>query len=279
MAVILDGNKLAKKILAGVKDEIEKQGVRPGLAVVIVGDDPASRIYVNSKKKDCEKCGIRSEEFALPGDAGEDKVLDVIGELNGRSDVHGILVQLPLPKGMSQDRIVQAVSPKKDVDGFHMENVWRIFVNNYGYLPCTPAGIVELMKEYNIDPKGKHCVVVGRSTIVGKPMAMMLTNLSATVTVCHSGTVDLPSVTRQADILVCAIGRPEFFGQNMVKEGAVVIDVGINRKRDGKVCGDADYNALKNIASYITPVPGGVGPMTRAMLMRNTLESALKRRK
>ena len=274
MAIILDGKGLAKKMLAEIKKEVTQKGLNPGLAVVIVGDNPASRIYVDSKKKDCKKCGIRSEEFSLPSSTGETELLDLISRLNGRADIHGILVQLPLPKGLSSDKVIQAIAPHKDVDGFHMHNVWRIFVNDYAFLPCTPAGIVELLAQYRIDPRGKHCVVVGRSTIVGKPMAMMLTNLNATVTVCHSVTVDLPSFTRQADILVSAIGRAMFITADMVKEGAVVIDVGINRAEDGSIVGDVDFEAVSKIASYITPVPGGVGPMTRALLMRNTLEAA-----
>ena len=274
LAVELDGKSLAKKMLVEIKDEVAKKGLNPGLAVVIVGDNPASRIYVDSKKKDCKKCGIRSEEFALPENTSEAELLELVSKLNSRADIHGILVQLPLPKGLNSDKVIQAIAPNKDVDGFHMYNVWRIFVNDYAFLPCTPAGIVEILAHYKIDPRGKHCVVVGRSTIVGKPMAMMLTNLNATVTVCHSVTVDLPSFTRQADILVSAIGRADFITADMVKKGAVVIDVGINRREDGSIVGDVDYEAVNKIASFITPVPGGVGPMTRALLMKNTLEAA-----
>ena len=274
MAVSLDGKELAKKMLGEIKDEISQKGLDPGLAVVIVGDNPASRIYVDSKKKDCKKCGIRSEEFALPKNTNEAELLDLISKLNERADIHGILVQLPLPKGLNSDKVIQAIAPHKDVDGFHMHNVWRIFVNDYAFLPCTPAGIVEILAHYNIDARGKHCVVVGRSTIVGKPMAMMLTNLNATVTICHSVTTDLPSFTKQADILVSAIGRADFITADMVKDGAVVIDVGINRKDDGSIVGDVDFEAVSKIASFITPVPGGVGPMTRALLMKNTLEAA-----
>ena len=277
MAVDLDGKGLAKKMLLEIKEEVAKKELNPGLAVVIVGENPASRIYVESKKKDCKKCGIRSEEFALPDNTNEDELLGLIKTLNERADIHGILVQLPLPKGLNSDKVIQAIDPNKDVDGFHMYNVWRIFVNDYAFLPCTPAGIVELLAHYNIDPRGKNCVVVGRSTIVGKPMAMMLTNLSATVTLCHSVTADLPSFTRNADILVSAIGKADFITKGMVKEGAVVIDVGINRREDGSIVGDVDYEAVKTVASYITPVPGGVGPMTRAMLMKNTLQAARKK--
>ena len=274
MAVSLDGKTLARKLLLQIKDEIAMKGISPGLAVVIVGDNPASRIYVDSKKKDCMKCGIRSEEFALPETTCEAELLELISTLNGRMDIHGILVQLPLPKGLNSDKVIQSITPGKDVDGFHMYNVWRIFVNDYAFLPCTPAGIVELLTHYNINPRGKHCVVIGRSTIVGKPMAMMLTNLNATVTVCHSVTADLPSFTRQADILVSAIGRADFVTADMVKEGAVVIDVGINRRENGSICGDVDFEGVSKVASYITPVPGGVGPMTRALLMKNTMEAA-----
>ena len=277
MAQNLDGVGLSKKVLEDVRDEIKKKGLSPGLAVVIVGDNPASRIYVNSKKKDCKKCGIRSEEYALPADTTEETLLKLIGELNRNDDIHGILVQLPLPKGLNADKAIQAISPDKDVDGFHMENVWRIFVNDYAFLPCTPAGIVEILAHYGIETKGKHCVIIGRSTIVGKPMAMMMTNLNATVTLCHSMTKDLPSVTRQADILVAAIGKANMVTKDMVKEGAVVIDVGINRLDGGGICGDVDYESVKEIASFITPVPGGVGPMTRAILMKNTLKACMQK--
>ena len=274
VAVILDGKGLAKKMLLEIKNEVAQNGLNPGLAVVIVGGNPASRIYVDSKKQDCRKCGIRSEEFALAENTSEADLLELIKKLNERADIHGILVQLPLPKGLNSDKVIQAISPSKDVDGFHMYNVWRIFVNDYAFLPCTPAGIIELLAHYDIDPRGKHCVVVGRSTIVGKPMAMMLTNQNATVTVCHSVTVNLPSFTKQADILVSAIGRADFITADMVKQGAIVIDVGINRREDGSICGDVDFEEVSKLASYITPVPGGVGPMTRALLMKNTLKAA-----
>ncbi|MCL2841059.1 MAG: bifunctional methylenetetrahydrofolate dehydrogenase/methenyltetrahydrofolate cyclohydrolase FolD [Defluviitaleaceae bacterium] len=272
--MVLDGKGLAKKVLENVKAQIESTGLTPGLAVVIVGDNPASRVYVNNKKKDCAECGIKSEEFALPENAGEGKLLALIDELNNRKDIHGILVQLPLPVGYAQEKVIQAISPAKDVDAFHMLNVGRIFTGNYSFLPCTPAGVIELLDAYDIDPKGKHCVVVGHSNIVGKPMAMMLLHRHATVTICHIHTVDLASFTRQADILVCAVGKVNLITADMVKQGAVVIDVGINRKEGGGICGDVDYEAVSEKASYITPVPGGVGPMTRALLMRNTLEAA-----
>jgi len=276
MAKLLDGKSLAKKIRADVKAQAASMAQPPGLAVVIVGDDPASHVYVNNKKKDCVDCGITSHEFALPADIGEDKLLDLVHELNNRPDIHGILVQLPLPKGLSDKKIIQAISPEKDVDAFHMLNVGRILNGEYGFLPCTPAGIIEILDHYGIDPSGKHAVVVGRSNIVGKPMAMMLLHRNATVTICHTRTADLASMTRQADILVAAVGKINLITADMVKPGAVVIDAGINRKDDGKICGDVDFDAVSQIASCITPVPGGVGPMTRAILMKNTLNAAKK---
>ena len=274
MAVIMDGKALAKRINKQVKLEIEKNGLKPGLAVVIVGENPASRVYVNNKKKDCIACGINGMEFALPEDVGEDKLLELIKELNNRGDIHGILVQLPLPTGYSDQKIIQAIAPEKDVDAFHMLNVGRILNGNYSFLPCTPAGVIALLDEYNIDPKGKHCVVVGHSNIVGKPMAMMLLHRHGTVTICHIHTIDLASFTKQADILVVAVGKINLITEDMVKPGAVVIDVGINPKEGGGICGDVDFDAVSKIASHITPVPGGVGPMTRAMLMQNTLTAA-----
>jgi len=274
MANILDGKALAKSILAKVKAQATSMASPPGLAVVIVGDDPASRVYVDNKKRDCTACGIASHEFALPEDVSEDKLLALVHELNQRQDIHGILVQLPLPKGLSDQKIIQAISPEKDVDAFHMLNVGRILNGEYGFLPCTPAGIIEILDHYGIDPTGKHAVVVGRSNIVGKPMAMMLLHRNATVTICHTRTADLAAMTRQADILVAAVGVWGFLTADMVKPGAVVIDAGINRKEDGKLCGDVDFDAVSQVVSYITPVPGGVGPMTRAMLMLNTVNAA-----
>ena len=276
MANLLDGKALAKSILSKVKTQAASLATPPGLAVVIVGDDPASRVYVNNKKRDCAACGITSHEFALPGDITEDKLLALVQELNHRPDIHGILVQLPLPKGLSDQKIIQAISPEKDVDAFHMLNVGRVLNGEYGFLPCTPAGIIEILDHYGIDPKGKHAVVVGRSNIVGKPMAMMLLHRHATVTICHTRTADLAAMTRQADILVAAVGVQGLIAAHMVKPGAVVIDAGINRKEDGKLCGDVDFDAVSQIASHITPVPGGVGPMTRAMLMLNTVNAAVK---
>jgi len=275
MAIIMDGNALAKRIKADVKAQIAANPSQsPGLAVVIVGDNAASRVYVDNKKKDCAQCGITSEEFVLPADIGEDALLTLIDELNTRPDIHGILVQLPLPAGYSEAKVIQAICPEKDVDAFHLLNVGRITMGDYGFLPCTPAGVMEMLDFYGIDPAGKHCVVVGRSNIVGKPLAMMMLHRHATVTICHSRTPDLAAFTRQADILVAAVGKVGLITADMVKSGAVVIDVAINRGADGKLCGDVDFAAVEAVASHITPVPGGVGPMTRAVLMKNTLAAA-----
>jgi len=273
MAIILDGQALAKTIRNKIKTQVSTMPHPPGLAVVIVGDNPASRVYVNNKKKDCKACGIVSKEYALPENTGQSNLLALIEELNQAPDIHGILVQLPLPPGYDIQKIIQSISPEKDVDAFHMLNVGRILNGDYGFLPCTPAGVIALLDHYSIDPKGKHCVVVGHSNIVGKPMAMMLLHRHATVTICHIHTQDLASHTRQADILVCAVGKIDLITPDMVKPGAVVIDVGINRKEDGSICGDVDFEAVSQVASYITPVPGGVGPMTRALLMQNTLSA------
>ena len=272
MARILDGKTLAKSILADIKTQVESMQTPPGLAVIIVGDNPASRIYVNNKKKDCKACGITSKEFNLPENYGEDKLLALIQELNNANDIHGILVQLPLPKGYNVQKIIQTISPEKDVDAFHMLNVGRILNGEYGFLPCTPAGALALLDHYSIDPKGMHCVVVGRSDIVGKPMAMMLLQRDATVTICHVHTLDLALHTRLADVLVVAVGKANLITADMVKPGAVVIDIGITRTEDG-LRGDVDFDNVQAIASHITPVPGGVGPMTRAMLMKNTLQA------
>ena len=274
MPNILDGKALAKDLLRQVKAQVTNMPSPPGLAVVIVGENPASRIYVDNKKRDCIKCGITSHEFALPADAGEDKLLALVHELNGRQDIHGILVQMPLPEGYDAQKVIHAISPNKDVDAFHTISMGRIFSGDYGFLPCTPAGVIAMLDHYGIDPKGKHAVVVGHSNTVGKPMAMMLLHRHATVTICHIHTVDLAAFTRQADILVVAVGKIGLISADMVKPGAVVIDVGINRKEDGKLCGDVDYEAVSQVASYISPVPGGVGPMTRAMLMLNTANAA-----
>jgi len=273
-AIILDGKALAAQVKREVAQEVAARGLVPGLAVIIVGDNAASRIYVNAKKKDCEACGIASFEFALAAEAGEAALLALIAELNARPDVHGILVQLPLPKGYSEQAVIQAIAPDKDVDAFHFENVGKITTGDFIFLPCTPAGVMEILDHYGIDPAGKHCVVVGRSNIVGKPQALLLLHRHATVTICHSRTPDLAAMTRQADILVAAVGKAGLITADMVKAGAVVIDVAINRGDDGKICGDVDFDSVAAVAGHITPVPGGVGPMTRAVLLRNTLKAA-----
>lgn len=273
-ATVIDGKALAAKCKARVAKEVEGLSRRPGLAVIIVGDNQASRTYVNSKRKDCDECGIYSEEYALPADAGQDALMEIIESLNGRADIDGILCQLPLPEGYDEEAVLLAIDPDKDVDGFHPINVGRLSTGQPCFAPCTPAGVMEMLKEYGVDPKGKECVVVGRSNIVGKPMAMLLLAAHGTVTVCHSRTKDLGEVCRRADILVAAVGKRNLITADMVKEGAVVIDVAMNRNEAGKLCGDVDYPAVAEKASLITPVPGGVGPMTRAMLMVNTLEAA-----
>ena len=273
-ATVIDGKALAAKCKAEVAKEVEGLSRRPGLAVIIVGDNPASRTYVNSKRKDCDECGIYTEEYALPADAGQAALMEIIESLNGRPDIDGILCQLPLPEGYDEEAVLLAIDPDKDVDGFHPINVGRLSTGQSCFAPCTPAGVMEMLKAYGVDPKGKECVVVGRSNIVGKPMAMLLLAAHGTVTVCHSRTEDLGAVCRRADILVAAVGKRDLITADMVKEGAVVIDVAMNRNDAGKLCGDVDYPAVAEKASLITPVPGGVGPMTRAMLMVNTLEAA-----
>lgn len=278
-ARVIDGKALAAKCKARVAEEAKKLARRPGLAVIIVGDNPASRTYVNSKRKDCAECGIYSEEYALPADAGQEALMTIVRELNGREDIDGILCQLPLPEGYNEEEVLLSIDPDKDVDGFHPVNVGRLSTGQKCFVPCTPAGVMEMLKECGIDPKGKECVVVGRSNIVGKPMSMLLLAAHGTVTVCHSRTRDLGEVCRRADILVAAVGKRNIVTADMVKEGAVVIDVAMNRDDAGKLCGDVDYAPVAEKASYITPVPGGVGPMTRAMLMVNTLEAARRRGK
>ena len=273
-ATVIDGKALAAKCKARVAREVEGLSRRPGLAVIIVGDNQASRTYVNSKRKDCDECGIYSEEYALPADAGQAALMEIIGSLNGRADIDGILCQLPLPEGYDEEAVLLAIDPDKDVDGFHPINVGRLSTGQPCFAPCTPAGVMEMLKEYGVDPKGKECVVVGRSNIVGKPMGMLLLAAHGTVTICHSRTRDLGEVCRRADILVAAVGKRNIITADMVKEGAVVIDVAMNRNEAGKLCGDVDYPAVAEKAALITPVPGGVGPMTRAMLMVNTLEAA-----
>ena len=273
-ATVIDGKALAAKCKARVAREVEDLSRRPGLAVIIVGDNQASRTYVNSKRKDCDECGIYSEEYALPADAGQAALMEIIESLNGRADIDGILCQLPLPEGYDEEAVLLAIDPDKDVDGFHPINVGRLSTGQPCFAPCTPAGVMEMLKEYGVDPKGKECVVVGRSNIVGKPMGMLLLAAHGTVTICHSRTRDLGEVCRRADILVAAVGKRNIITADMVKEGAVVIDVAMNRNEAGKLCGDVDYPAVAEKAALITPVPGGVGPMTRAMLMVNTLEAA-----
>ncbi len=275
-ATIIDGKALAAKKKAQVAEQTAKLRSRPGLAVILVGDDPASRVYVTSKRRDCEECGFYSEEFALPAATGQKALLELVDTLNERPEIDGILCQLPLPKGYDYDEqeVLLHIDPSKDVDAFHPANVGKIMIGDYDFLPCTPAGVMEMLEEYHIDPAGKHCVVVGRSNIVGKPQAMLLLHKHGTVTICHSRTPDLAAVTRQADILVAAVGWVNLITADMVKPGAVVIDVAMNRNTEGKLCGDVDFAPVAEIASYITPVPGGVGPMTRAMLMENTLTAA-----
>ena len=273
-ATVIDGKALAAKCKARVAREVEGLSRRPGLAVIIVGDNQASRTYVNSKRMDCDECGIYSVEYALPADAGQAALMEIIESLNGRADIDGILCQLPLPEGYDEEAVLLAIDPDKDVDGFHPINVGRLSTGQPCFAPCTPAGVMEMLKEYGVDPTGKECVVVGRSNIVGKPMGMLLLAAHGTVTICHSRTKDLGEVCRRADILVAAVGKRDLITADMVKEGAVVIDVAMNRNEAGKLCGDVDYPAVAEKAALITPVPGGVGPMTRARLMVNTLEAA-----
>ena len=277
MAVLIDGKAVSAKVKAQVAQETEElkaNGVCPGLAVVIVGDDPASRIYVNNKKKACAAAGIYSEEHALPGDTTQEELLDLIDALNKRKEIHGILVQSPLPKGLDEAAVVEKIDPEKDVDAFHAYNVGKIMQGKYTFLPCTPAGVIELIKSTGVDICGKQCVVIGRSDIVGKPMAMLLLHENGTVTICHSRTKNLGEIGKSADILVSAVGKAHFVTGDMVKPGAVVIDVGMNRDENGKLCGDVEFSEAEPVAGYITPVPGGVGPMTIAMLLKNTLTAA-----
>ncbi|HEX3038572.1 MAG TPA: bifunctional methylenetetrahydrofolate dehydrogenase/methenyltetrahydrofolate cyclohydrolase FolD [Oscillospiraceae bacterium] len=277
MAKIIDGKAVAASVRAQVAEEVlqlQDKGVTPGLAVVIVGDDPASRTYVNNKKKACLQVGVYSEEYALPASTSQQELLDLVNKLNQKKDIHGILVQSPLPKGLDEAAIVEAISPNKDVDAFHPSNVGRIMIGNFHFLPCTPAGVIELLYSANVDICGKNCVVIGRSNIVGKPMAMLLLHNNGTVTICHSKTKNLTEVCQNADILVAAIGKPKFVTADMIKPGAVVIDVGMDRDENGKLCGDVDFVNVEKKASYITPVPGGVGPMTIAMLLKNTIVAA-----
>lgn len=277
MAKLIDGKAIAAEVHEQVKrdvERLERKGITPGLAVIIVGDDPASRTYVNNKKKACEKVGIYSEEYALPAGTTQEELLRLVEQLNQKSDIDGILVQLPLPAGLDEHEVIRTIHPEKDVDAFHAENVGKIMIGEFQFLPCTPAGVMELLHHENIPVSGKHCVVIGRSNIVGKPMAMLLLHEHATVTICHSRTQNLKEICRQADILVAAVGKAKFVTADMVKENAVVIDVGMNRDESGKLCGDVDFEQVEPKVSYLTPVPGGVGPMTIAMLLKNTITAA-----
>ena len=276
MSRLIDGKVISAAVKERVKNEVAQlngKGITVGLAVIIVGEDPASKIYVANKKKACEALGIISEEYALPESTTEEELLGLIDTLNAKKSINGILCQLPLPRHLDEKRIINAISPEKDVDAFHPVNVGRIMIGDYDFVPCTPAGIMEMLAYENIETEGKRCVVIGRSNIVGKPMAMLLLHKNGTVTICHSKTRNLKEICLGADILVAAVGKAKFVTADMVKEGAVVIDVGMNRE-NGKLCGDVDFEAVKDKASAITPVPGGVGPMTIAMLMQNTLTAA-----
>lgn len=276
MAQIIDG----KAISAQIKDELKEkvnvlkaEGKEPTLAVIQVGNDPASTVYVGNKKKACEYIGIRSLAYELPEETGEEELLNLIAELNAKKDVNGILVQLPLPKHIDEDKVIKSIAPQKDVDGFHPQNVGALCIGEPGFVSCTPAGVIQLLKRSGIEIEGKECVVVGRSNIVGKPMAILLLRENGTVTVAHSRTGDLKEITKRADILVAAVGKPKMITREYVKDGAVVIDVGIHRMENKKLCGDVDYDDVEPICNAITPVPGGVGPMTIAMLMHNCVES------
>lgn len=278
MSRIIDGREIAAQVRAEIKSEVsllkEKTGMTPGLAVVLVGDDPASRVYVRNKGKACEEVGIRSFQHTLPADTGQEDLLALIKKLNGSKEVHGILVQLPLPPHIDEETVLEAVSPQKDVDGFHPYNVGRLTIGRPLLQPCTPYGVMRMLESIGVDLTGKEAVVVGRSNIVGKPMALMLLHRNATVTICHSRTRDIAQKVKAADILVAAVGRAGFVKGEWVKDGAVVIDVGINRTADGKLAGDVEFEGASKRASFITPVPGGVGPMTIAMLLKNTVEAA-----
>ncbi|HEX3034161.1 MAG TPA: bifunctional methylenetetrahydrofolate dehydrogenase/methenyltetrahydrofolate cyclohydrolase FolD [Thermodesulfobacteriota bacterium] len=281
MAEIIDGKRVSEHIRKEIAEEVEKlkneTGIVPGLAAVLVGENPASQIYVRNKRKACGEVGIYSEEYKLPEETTEKELLSLVEELNADEKIHGILVQLPLPKQINEAKIIRNVSPLKDVDGFHPENVGLLVEGNPRFISCTPYGIIKLLDYYRLEIQGKEAVVVGRSNIVGKPVSLLLLHRHATVTICHSRTRQLEDVTKRADILVAAIGRAKFITKDMVKEGAVVIDVGINRLPDGKLVGDVDFEAVREKASFITPVPGGVGPMTIAMLLWNTFSSAKSR--
>ena len=277
MAQLISGKVISAAVKERIAAEVEalkSQGVTPGLAVIIVGTDPASQVYVGSKERTCIELGMYSEKYELPEDTTNEELLTLVEKLNKDDKIHGILCQLPLPRHLDEKAVIDAIEPSKDVDAFHVQNVGKIMLGDYDFLPCTPAGIMEMLKFSDIDPCGKHCVVIGRSNIVGKPMAMLMLHANATVTVCHSKTQNLKEICREADILVAAVGRAKFVTADMVKDGAVVVDVGMNRDENGKLCGDVDFDAVEPKCSAITPVPGGVGPMTIAMLMQNTLTSA-----
>lgn len=276
MTIRIDGKQISKDIKEELKEEVASlaaQGRKCCLAVIQVGNDPASSVYVGNKKKACAYIGIESLAYELPEETTEDELLEIIDKLNNDTNVHGILCQLPLPKQINEDHIIKAISPKKDVDGFHPQNVGALVIGEQGFVSCTPAGIIQLLKRSNIEMDGKHCVVVGRSNIVGKPMSLLMLRENATVTICHSHTKNLEEICKEADILIVAIGKPQFIGKEYVKKGAVVIDVGIHRDENNKLCGDVKFDEVEPVASYITPVPGGVGPMTIAMLMHNCVEA------
>ncbi len=277
MAVKIDGKAISEQIKEELRIqtlELKERGLVPGLAVVLVGDDPASQTYVRNKTLACERIGYHSEQYRLPAETTQQELLSLLDRLNAAEHIHGILVQLPLPSHLDKQAVINHILPAKDVDAFHPINVGKIMTGNFDFLPCTPAGVMELLERSGIDVCGKHCVVIGRSDIVGKPQAMLMLHKNATVTICHSRTKDLPAITRSADILVAAVGRAGFVTADMVSPGTVVIDVGINRDKNGKLCGDVDFAEVEPIADYITPVPGGVGPMTIAMLMKNTMTAA-----
>lgn len=277
MAIRIDGKAVAAEIKAKVAEDVaalKAKGIYTGMAVVLVGDDPASKVYVNNKKKACAEVGIYSEEHLLPKETTQEELLALIEKLNRDPKIHGILVQSPLPKHLDEKLVVEHIDPNKDVDAFHAYNVGRIMIGDFAFLPCTPAGVIELIRSTGVEIEGKECVVIGRSNIVGKPMAMLLLHNNGTVTVCHSRTKNLSEICRRADILVAAVGRAKFVTADMVKPGAVIIDVGMNRDENGKLCGDVDYANVEPLVSHITPVPGGVGPMTIAMLMKNAVSAA-----
>lgn len=273
MAKIIDGKRISAEVKDECKERVKREQLDITLAVIQVGNDPASAVYVGNKKKACEYIGIHSLAYELPEETSEKELLELVEKLNKDDDVHGILVQLPLPEHIDEDKVIQTISPKKDVDGFHPQSVGALSIGQPGFVSCTPAGIIQLLKRSGVEIEGKECVIVGRSNIVGKPMALLMLRENATVTVCHSRTKDLKEVTKRADILIVAIGRPKFITADYVKEGAVVIDVGIHRNENNKLCGDVDFDSVAPLASAITPVPGGVGPMTIAMLMNNCVEA------